>query len=320
MQLSSEIITASANAVHDGGAHLFWSGRIDETLMDSIREFGQTTPVLAQETDSGLKLISGHARLAILRDLGTPILVRLVLDASPVDKGLLYMTDNASRAMDDGMRLAALKYFAPLLERKELQATILPRLNVKPKSKDAKLLMAWLELPENWQNHLSAGHVPLAAGAVIARMSDDDMTAVEPLFANFSWSRSNAVNMLNWLFETSKMMAAPMAEVIRIHGMERLLHQGLSPKDTIARLTTLAKAARYPELTALNDSFAEAARELTVGTNWRVSQTNNFETGGAEIAVQIKTPEQLKKAMQDLETMASLTPWETIWNLGGRND
>ena len=320
MQLSKEILTASADSIIDTGSHLFWSGTPNESLTASVNEFGQTAPVLVRETDSGFELIAGHARLSILRQLKHPVLVRMVLEAEALDMGLLYLTDNSHRLMDDGMRLAALRYFKPLIDEKALMTDILPRLGIKPKSKDSKMLMAWLDMPANWQAHLAAGHVPLAAVNSLARMSTDDRQAVEPLFAGFSWSRSNAVNVLTWLFETSKMTESPIADIIQQAGMTDILKQGLSPKDTIARLCTVAKAARYPELSRLQNTFTKAASELSAGTRWRVIQPNNFETGGAELTIQIKDKAQLKKAVQDLETMAGLSTWNEIWGLGGKND
>lgn len=320
MQLSSEIITASAESVHAGGNHLFWPDNSEESLEKSIKEFGQTTPVLAMETNNGLELIAGQARLRILRELKRPVMTRLVAEADDREKGLLFLTDNAARPMDDGMRLAALRYFRPLMDIKTLTSDILPRLGIKPKSKDAKLLIAWLDLPEVWQNLLTKGNVPLAAGTPLSRMNETDRSAVEPLFTSFSWSRSNAVNMLTWLFETSKMTSTSIGEAMKSAGLDDILNQSLTPKDGIAKLTAAMKTARYPAISQLQADFASAARELTAGSRWRMSQPNNFETGGAELTVQIKDVDQLKRAIKELEAMSEMSPWDTLWNLGKQND
>ena len=320
MQLSKEILTASADSITDTGSHLFWSGTISQSLIVSIKEFGQAAPILVREDDTGFTLIAGHARLSVLRQLKQPVLIRLVLDTDDQNLGLLYLADNAQRSMDDGMRLAALRYFQPLMDEKALISDILPRLNIKPKSRDAKLLISWLDMPDNWQAHLAAGNIPLAAGTPLGRMSGDDRLAVEPLFAGFSWSRSNAVNILTWLFETSKMTRTTISDSMKQTGMAEILKAGLSPKDTITRLCTAAKAARYPELSLLQDRFNRAASDITAGTKWRVVQPNNFETGGAELTIQVKDAAQLKKAVNDLEIMAGLASWEKTWGLGSKND
>lgn len=320
MNLTNEIITASPDAIISEGDHLFWSGNIDESLRDSIAEIGQTTPVLAVETSDGLQLISGQARVRLLAEQKQAVLVRLVEDIDTAALGLLYVADNATRHIDDGMRLAALQYFSPLMDNTELKKAILPRLGVKAKSKDARLLMAWLDLPPSWQNLLSIGNVPLAAGDMLSRMQGEDRNAVEPLFTGCSWSRSNAVNMLTWLFEAGKMTSKSVADVMESAGLTDILKQGLSPKDTIARLTAAMKAARYPSLTKLQEDFQKAARELTAGTRWRMNQPNNFETSGAELVVQIKDAAQLQRAIKELESISEMSPWETIWKLGGQND
>lgn len=320
MQLTNEIITAPVSTVRSDGEHLFWTTNPTESLRISIGQLGQTTPVLAQEENGGLELIAGLGRVTVMKALDEPVLMRLVSGANSVDKGILYLTDNASRPIDDGMRLAALRYFKPLMDEKALATEILPRLGVKPKSKDARLLLAWLDLPETWQELLSKGFVPLAAADVLTRMTDADRNAVKPLFSGFSWSRSNAVNMLTWLFEAGKMTSTPLTEIMTSTGLNDILKQGFSPKDSITRLTNTMKAARYPELSRLQEDFAKAARELTAGSRWRLTQPNNFETGGAELSVQVKDAKQLARAVRELEDMSGLSSWQTLWKLGGQDD
>lgn len=320
MQLSQEIFTAPADSIDDSGPHLFWSSPADRSLIDSICEFGQTTPVLARETDTGLHLVAGYARLDALRQRKQPTMVRLVLDADASSLGLLYLADNAHRAMDDGMRLKALLYFRPLMDDSALKKNILPRLGIKIKSKDAKLLIAWLDMPEEWQALLVSGTMPLAAVTPLGHMSADDQSAVQPLFTDFSWSRSNAVNVLTWLFETSRMTDTPVGDIMRQAGMNDILQQGLSPKDAIARLCTAAKTARYPKLNSLQEAFTKSAAEITAETRWRLTQPNNFETGGAELTIQVKDESQLHKAVQELESMARASTWKKVWGLGSTNE
>ena len=241
----------------------------------------------------------------------------MVQDADAKDKGLLYLTDNMHRIMEDGMRLKALEYFVPLMDEKELAQDILPRLGIKPKSKDARLLKNWLSMDGTWRDLLSRGNVPLAAVLPLSRMTKADRDAVETFFTGFSWSRSNAVNILTWLFEITKMTDQPLQKVLHDTGMTALLSQGLSPKDAIARLTAAARQARYPELSRLQAKFTDAAGEITTGTRWRMVQPNNFETGGSELTIQVKDADQLRQAVKDLEDMAVSPAWDKIWNLGG---
>ena len=320
MLLTSEIFTASAGAIHASGTHLFWAAEDHESLKGSMAEFGQSAPVLVMDTDNGLELIAGASRLAILHELGRPVLARMVEDASRVDLGLLYLTDNVQRPLDDAMRLKGLKYFAPLMDAPALKADILPRLGIKPQSKDARLLLTWLTLPQAWQGLLELGNVPLAAAMVLERMTDTDRQAALPLFTGFSWSRSNAVNVLTWLFETGKMTDAPVAEVMDQTGMTAMLSQGLSPKDAIGRLCTAARLARFPELSKLQARFLEASTEITAGTTWRVTQPDNFETDGAELTVKVRDAARLKQAVKELNGLAESPGWEKIWDLGGPDE
>ncbi|WP_316901331.1 ParB N-terminal domain-containing protein [Pseudodesulfovibrio indicus] len=317
MLLTSEIVTSSNQAIRAGGAHLFWSGNIQESLRNSITEFGQSAPVLVRETERGLELVAGASRLALLTELGRPVLARLVEAESPVELGLLYLADNAHREPDDAMRIRALRHFAPHLDRDGLERDILPRLGVRPKSKDGRLLLDWLALPEAWQDLLAGGNVPLAAGTVLARMTDADRDAVAGLFGSLSWSRSNAVNVLTWLFEAGRMTGASVTEVMERASMHSMLGGDLSPKDAIARLCTAARQIRYPELTRLRDRFDGAARTVTAGTRWRLTQPDNFETSGAELTVRVKDAGQLAAAVEELNGLAGSPAWKDVFNPGG---
>jgi len=320
LHLTNEIFTASAEAIRAGGSHLFWADNITESLRNSIEELGQSAPVLAYAGSDGLELAAGAARLTVLAELGRPVLARLVEDADAVGLGLLYLADNAHRQPDDAMRFKALQYFRPLMDTEALKRDILPRLGVRLKSKDARLLMDWLELPAEWQALLGRGFLPLAAGTVLGRMSDADRDAVLPLFSAMSWSRSNAVNLLTWLFEAGRMAGCSVAEVMTRAGMDTLPDQGLSPKDAIARLCAAARQARYPELTRLRDRFDAAARTVTSGTSWRLIQTDSFETNGAELSVRIADKAQLAKAIEELRAMADSPAWQTVFNPGGEDE
>ncbi|MDD3313466.1 ParB N-terminal domain-containing protein [Pseudodesulfovibrio sp.] len=320
MPTTPALRTLAADEIRTGGDHLFWTADPSETLSESLRRTGQTAPVLVRDTGDGPELVAGRARLLALRALGRPVLVLMVDAPADLDAGLLYLADNAARPLDDAMRLAALRFFAPLLDRAALAADILPRLGVRPGSKDARLLDAWLDLPEPWPGHLAEGRVPLAAGEVLARLAPADREAAAPLFASLGWSRSNGVNLLTWLFEAGKMTGKPLADLLAESGMADVPALGLSPKDAMARLVALARQTRYPALSALQAEFEETARELSAGTAWRVVQPNNFETGGAELTIQVKTPAQLARAVDDLDAMAAKPGWEKLWNMGGRRD
>ncbi|MEF2232275.1 MAG: ParB/RepB/Spo0J family partition protein [Pseudodesulfovibrio sp.] len=320
MPNSLELRTLPTAAIRTGGGHLFWAADPTPELTKSLHCAGQTAPVLVRETGNGPELVAGHARLEALRALDLPVLARTVEAATPLDAGLLYLADNAARPLDDALRLAALRFFAPLMDREALARDLLPRLGVRPGSKDARLLAAWLALAEPWPSHLAEGRIPLAAGEILARMAPADRNAVAPLFAALSWSRSNAVNLLAWLFEAGKMTGAPLAEVVERAGLGEAPASGLSPKDTMARIVALARQARYPSLSALQAEFGGAAREIAAGTAWRVTQPDHFETGGVELTIQVKTPTQLAKAVDDLRAMAGQPAWATLWNLGGSRD
>ena len=318
MQLTNDFSTASAAALTRFADHAFWTDEPDQALMDSLAEHGQLNPVLVRDAPDGPTPVAGFARIAALRQTDRPALLRTVVADTPLDRALFYLADNSHRTLDDAMRVAALAHFRPLVDHDRLSTDILPRLGVAPKSKDARLLLTWLDLPETWRDHLAAGRVPLAAGTALIRMAPDDLDAVAPLFAELSWSRSNGVNLLAWLYETGRMRGEPVETVMQHAGMNDLLDGNLSPKDVMRKLVATAHQVRHPHFAALQSRFERTARELTAGTRWRIEQPNHFETGGADLRVQVKTPEELARSVEELETMATQPQWDALWKLGER--
>ena len=107
-------------------------------------------------------------------------------------------------------------------------------------------------------------------------MDAAEIGALFPLFAAFSWSRGNSVNLLAWLRE------AGLRENRDIGGMLAAAREGLasdlSPKDAMARITAEIRALCYLELTALERNFVAAARRISAGIGWWLTQLDQFET------------------------------------------
>ncbi|GKT30371.1 ParB N-terminal domain-containing protein, partial [Aduncisulcus paluster] len=90
------------------------------------------------------------------------------------------------------------------MEAAELPKIVAPLLGIKPKSRDMKFWLDWMELQPEYDELLRLGHIPLAAVSVLIKLDETDRAALVRFFEKLSWSRSNAVNFLTWLYETSR--------------------------------------------------------------------------------------------------------------------
>lgn len=80
----------------------------------------------------------------------------------------------------------------------------------------------------------------------------------------------------------------------------------------MARITAEIRALRYPELTALERNFAAAARRISAGTGWRLTQPDQFETEAVDMSVRLTCAADVERAARQLADMA-LADWSGIF-------
>ena len=205
------------------GGWLFWKRKPGDSLRRSLIRRGQLFPVLVDSGGSRPVLVAGAARLACLSEEGRSVLCR---DVGPLDaweRGLFYLESNAAFDIDDWRVVRALRYFRGLdPARLEEVWTVL---GFEPRARRARQAMAWLKLPEEWDGLLAAGNIPLVCVDALEKMDAAEIGALFPLFAAFSWSRGNSVNLLAWLRE------AGLRENRDIGGMLAAAREGLASEQ-----------------------------------------------------------------------------------------
>lgn len=296
------------------GAWILWPQEPDDSLCASISRQGQIAPVVAVRENGCVKVVAGYRRVLAARKLDISVKA-VIIDADPVERGLLYIQENSGRIPDDSMKLAAMRFFHPLIDGKRLQSEVAPMLGIKPKSRDMKLWLAWLGLAGKYDRLLSSGSVPLAAANILSFFAESDLEVLAPFFSNLNWSRSNAVNFLTWLYEYSRHSGKSISETVALENL-RPRGEDENPKDAVARLTAHARSIRYPHLSGLEADFLRLSTEISSGTGWRISQTGNFEGGDSEITFRIRSRADLEKALASLGDISSSDLWEKLWNLG----
>lgn len=317
MKLSDDLQGLSPESISMSSPSLFWAAEPDGELVRSIKAHGQLQPVLVGQEGRPV-LLSGFRRVKALAALGRPVLVRSVEGRlSDFEKGLLYLADNQTRLIDEGMRIDALRYFSKAAGGDLPVEEVAPMLGLKPKSGEMRQCMNWLELPPSYDAHLKAGRIPLAAVRVLSRFDAAALEAVEPFFGGLKWSRSNALNFLTMVYETARARSIRVGDLLEGEGFFSVLGHDLSPKDKIAALIALAHELRMPNLSELEKDFGKSGERLVAGTPWKASQTVNFESGAVDLTVRIGNRDQLEKAVQALRDISASELWERLWSVGG---
>ena len=286
-----------------------------EKLIPSLKKHGQLVPVLAVKESGKTLLVAGRARVAAASKLGMDVLVRYIDAADDTSKAVLHLEENSTRSVDESVRLSAVRFFAARMDAADLPKIVAPLLGIKPKSRDMKFWLDWMELEPEYDELLRLGHIPLAAVSVLIKLDETDRAALVRFFEKLSWSRSNAVNFLTWLYETSRRENKSVVELISALAFEAA-GESESPKDAVTRFCKAAKELRYPKLSELEKVHNKIVSEICAGTKWRVEPVGSFETGEVMIQTRFKSREMMEKAMADLESIAKFSGWEDLFELG----
>lgn len=299
---------------HMDGKWIFWPSEPDADFIESFRTLGQIVPALAVKEDGQIKIVAGYKRAVTANKLGIS-LKTIFIEADPVKRGIIYIQENSGRTIDDSMRLAAFRYFSSFMGTAQITEEIAPLLGVKPKSKDMKLWNAWLDLPEDFDDLLLSGSIPIAVASIINSFSTEERAAVRPFFESMNWSRSNAVNFLTWLYEASKYSDKNLVSIIEEERMQPRSADE-NPKEAVTRLAAQARSLRYPHLSGLETEFNDLSRGIVSNTGWKISSTGNFESGDCELSFRIRSRKDLERAVETLKDVSLDDDWDKLWNLG----
>lgn len=310
----AELLRCPASDLDVGGPWLFWSAPPTPALRRSLENRGQLIPVLVDASGARPVLVAGAARVRVLAELGREA---LCLDLGAMDgqaRGLAYVQSNAGREVSDGQVVLAMRYFQTLPDCD--QAAVLESLGLEPRSKRLRLVRSFLSLPGRWDEFLCAGAVPLACADLLEAFAPGDLEALEELFTTLSWSRGSAVNVLTWIREICARDQAAAGDVLDGAGVKDILAGGLSPKDAMNRITQEVRLLRYPALSGMERDFLTAARAVSAGTRWRVTQPDLFESDAVEVCARLTSPDAVRAASAELARIAAREDLDDLFVVG----
>ncbi|WP_027721375.1 ParB/RepB/Spo0J family partition protein [Maridesulfovibrio zosterae] len=297
------------------GNWLLYPESAPEKLILSFKKNGQLVPVLIAKEDGRNLLIAGRTRVAAAAKLGMKVSAIFVDAADDISRAVMHLEENSSRTVDDSLRLAVFRFFFARMDKTDLSKEIGPLLGLKLKSREMNFWLDWMDMEPEFDLLLAAGNIPLAAVSVLSRLSASDRISLLPYFEKVSWSRSNAVNFLTWLYETARREEKSVSELLK-EGALDTARENESPKDAVARLCRSAKQFRFPHLSRLKRAHEKIVTEICAGTKWRVDCVGNFETGEVMLQTRFKSREVMQKAMDDLESIEKLQGWDELFELG----
>lgn len=294
----SQIIMLAPDRINISDPCLFWAREPDEDFLQSVKNLGQTEPVLIVTGSREKVLVAGYKRTLALRSLGREIMAMEIPPADPYSRGLIYLATNHGQALDQEKIIPALRYFSSI---NSISGEVWKRVGVAADSKIQGLWQSWLALPLSWDRLLALGNISLESSRILKNLGNEDLEALYPFFAELSWSKNNCLNLLTWLSEKARMEQTKPADVIKGLELEKILKTGLSPADKIKSILRIVFQARYPVLSEMKNHLNPGLRSISAGTGWRFEHKDEFESTEIEISARIKSRQDLEKALAGLE-------------------
>jgi ParB family transcriptional regulator, chromosome partitioning protein len=317
--VGQKISLCSPESIDTSSPVLFWSEEPDERFLQSMERYGQIQPVQIASEHGAWVLLSGYKRVRAALLLGLPVRAVELTSPAPLERGLLYLLANLDRAVSEAMQVRALRYFRSCCGADAISEQVYPLLGIAPGSRQGRTLVEWLGLPESWDEVLKRQAIPLAASEILIRFSPGEKRSVEPFFQGLKWSRQNSMQWLTWLYECSRAEGTTVDGLIERTGMRGILtqglEQGLSPKDTIERLTRAAGRLRFPRLSEMHGLFETLAAALTRGTDWRLTHGTAFESPEIELHIRCRSQSEVERAVRTLLSMRDQEEWNQVWPL-----
>lgn len=311
MLLQSKIFIFPLDEIVKCSTSLLWQKPPETLLLLSLEAIGQIEPLFVRTVRGKKELVSGYSRLLALKELGKKEAVCVELTGSDAECGLFYLQANYGRECNDGMRLAALRFFMDLAAKGEFSVTqleneVLPLLGIAFPSQVWKWWREWLAFSPDIDCLLQNGNVPLACVSVLAQFSKCELQAMMPFLQAVNWSKSNAEHFLTWLFEAGRFREKSVQELLSDAVV--ILQKDLSPKDLTAMLLRYVQKLRYPNLTRMQNELQKRLSALTKGGLWQAEHEENFERRSLFIRGRFHSAEDVRRASEELLRLADF--WE----------
>lgn len=315
MKYENTIQRVPARDTDLSGPWLYSRLEIDDSGAAELPDAVLLLPVTAEPDPAGTFHIITRPEVvaaAQQRDMHIHI---LPVQADAVEKGLLRLAELAGRELGDGLLLRVYRYFQSIQAEDAFRKQALPLLDIRPKSKRAKLLHARPNNTDGFDEHIIAGRIPLSAAELLARFRPDEAKNLHPFFRNLSWSKRGAEEFLTCMQEAGAAQGKMVHELEQWSELQSILDEDLSPKDKLDRLLTRAKELRYPTLTRLERNFIRLSKEVSAGCrHWRLYKPDTFETDKVGLRAEPKDVASLEAAVEELRAMAESHLWPLLFD------
>jgi hypothetical protein len=286
-----------------------------DRLALSIKKIGLLYPLLVTLRKGRFVLVSGWKRLSACLKLGISRAPALILDEPDDLKAFLFgLYEN----------LAGREF--PLLEKAEIVARldafgmagskimkdILPLLQIPPTAFYLDSFLSISRLDSIAKKAIAAKNLPFPIARMLAEFQTEDLEKIIPLLLPLGQNKQREV--LEDLLEISKRKNIFPRHILETPGIRAVLQSSKWPPVQKSERVRLAlRRERFPHLTAWEESFQSALRELGWPRGISLEPAAYFETDDMEASFRFKGEKEFQARLRQLLDVSSRQEFQKIF-------
>src|SRR5262245_22182191 len=294
-----------------------------QALQRSVAHVGVLTPLhLRQLSDQALlQVVCGSKRLLACQQTGhtsVPALVYSAAELSEEQAFLLALHDNlgcrALNAVEKGRILLRLQHFG--YQPDVLLQEFCALLDLPPRAATLEAYGKLATLEDALQAAVVEGSLPLETALWIGTYAADDRQALLDLFTGLKIGTNRAREFVTYIDEICQRDASHPATLLQALGVPALLAEAqLSGPQKLDSVRRMLRQTRYPQLSAHEQRFQEAARRLRLPPQISLRPPPYFEGQQYQVTLSFSKRQELQQYAQRLLDAAGHEALDTLLEL-----
>ena len=241
-----------------------------ESLVASVQRVGLLEPLLVRKRDDGrYQLICGFKRAEALRLIAVPEVEAFVYPQGALDDIqalLLQMGHNIVRPLNLVEKAQALgKLLAFGCPEREVIDRYLSLLGLQPSIRILKQVTGLMGLEQGLQEYLVRKNLSLSTSTLFLHLDKEGQEAILPLLDALGPGENRVKEIIAYLREISLRDGVSIAALISKKEIGELIDdQETSRPQRLEHLRRVLKEMRFPRLTAMENTFADYERSLSL--------------------------------------------------------
>ncbi len=295
-----------------------------QRLLDSVARMGVLTPLhLRRPSESApLQLVAGAKRLRAAQRAGQATVPALVHEADELSEQqafLLAIHDNlACRPFNAVEKARILRRLRRDFQYPDTDLTeqFCPLLELPPRADTLEAYCALATLDDALQAATVESALPVDVALWVGGLDTADRQAALPLFASLQLGSNRAQECAAYIDEVCQRDACTAAALLERLDVPALLAdpQRSGPQKREAVRHAL-RQARYPQLTAHEQRYREAARRLRLPPAISLRPPPYFESRQYQVSFSFSHPQELRRAAQRLLDAADSDAMDDLFDL-----